>query len=116
MEGKIFYAKLDECIILKKLIETTKDIVSYMTFNISTIGIDVSTMDSSHVALVKFHLDPIAFQHYMCSSENITVSVDVKDIHRTFKFHNPHDTVILSISNNVGGLEVTFMKSMNTII
>jgi DNA polymerase III sliding clamp (beta) subunit (PCNA family) len=112
MEGKVFYAKLDECVIFKKLIETTKDIVSYMTFNISIIGIDVISMDSSHVALVKFHLDPITFQEYMCSVDNLNVSVDVRDISRAFKFHNPHDTVILSISNNGGGLEVTFMKSI----
>jgi DNA polymerase III sliding clamp (beta) subunit (PCNA family) len=113
MEGKIFYAKMDECVILKKLIETTKDIVSYLTFNISVIGIDVTTMDSSHVALVKFHLDPITFQEYMCSVDSITVTVDIRDIARTFKFHNPHDTVMLAISNTIGGLEVTFMKSNN---
>ncbi len=116
MEGKVFYAKLDECVIFKKLIDTTKDIVSYMTFDISINGIDMSTMDSSHVALVKFHLDPIAFEEYMCSVESITVSVDLRDLVRTFKFHNPHDSVMLSISTNYGGLEVTFLKSNQSLI
>ncbi len=111
MEGKLFYAKLNECITLKKLIETTKDIVSYMTFQISSYGIDVITMDSSHVALVRFHLEPTCFEEYICISETITVSVDLKDLARSFKFHNPHDTVILSISNNIGGLEIIFFKS-----
>ena len=111
MNGKVFYAKLDECVIFKKLIDTTKDIISYMTFNISSIGVDVNSMDSSHVALVKFHLEPTTFEEYMCSVESLTVTVDIRDIARAFKFHNPHDTVILSISNNLGGLEVTFIKS-----
>jgi DNA polymerase III sliding clamp (beta) subunit (PCNA family) len=108
-QNKVFIAKLTNCTVLKKLIETCKDIVSYMTFHINIAGINVITMDSSHVALVSFHLEPLLFEEYSCLGE-LVVTVPLSDLARTFKFHKDHESVILSIDQMIGGLHVVLFK------
>ena len=106
---KVFVSKLTNCAVLKKLIETCKDIVSYMTFHINAAGINVITMDSSHVALVSFHLEPLLFEEYSCIGE-IVVTVDLSHLARTFKFHKDQESVILSIDSNLGGMHIVLYK------
>jgi proliferating cell nuclear antigen PCNA len=108
-QTKVFIAKLTNCTVLKKLIETCKDIVSYLTFHININGINVITMDSSHVALVSFHLEPLLFEEYSCIGE-LVVTVDLGELARTFKFHKDHESVILSINTNMGGLHIVLFK------
>jgi proliferating cell nuclear antigen len=114
-QNKVFFARLINCTVLKKLIETCKDIVSYLTFHINTSGINVITMDSSHVALVSFHLEPLLFEDYSCIGE-LVVTVDLNELARAFKFHKDHESVILSINSNMGGLHIVLFTGKNLII
>jgi proliferating cell nuclear antigen len=108
-QNKVFLAKLTNCAVLKKLIETCKDIVSYLTFHINLGGINVVTMDSSHVALVSFHLEPLLFEEYTCIGE-LVVTVDINELSKTFKYHKDHESCVLSINSNMGGLHIYLFK------
>ena len=48
----MFEAKLTEGVILKKIVEAIKDLVSDVNIDVSPTGISLQAMDSSHVALV----------------------------------------------------------------
>lgn len=62
----MFHAKLNEGILIKKLIDAIKDLVSDINLDISAIGISLQAMDSSHVALVTLNLSAEGFEEYRC--------------------------------------------------
>eukprot|EP00798_Chlamydomonas_sp_ICE-L_P015860 gene15860-21988_t len=52
----MFEARLIQGSLLKKLVEALKDLVSEVNWDVSTEGISMQAMDSSHVCLCTFHL------------------------------------------------------------
>ena len=52
----MFEAKLAEAIVLKKIIDAIKDLVTDVNIDATPNGISLQAMDSSHVALVSLTL------------------------------------------------------------
>ena len=62
----MFYAKLENGITFRKLIESIKDLVKLVNIDANSSGISIQAMDSSHVALVALNMKEAGFTNYRC--------------------------------------------------
>ena len=62
----MFEAKLDEAALLKKIVESIKDLTTDVNFDTSGTGISMQAMDASHVALVSLNMGMDLFEDYRC--------------------------------------------------
>ena len=62
----MFEARLVQGDLLKKIIESIKDLVTDANFDCSATGFALQAMDSSHVSLVALLLRADGFEHYRC--------------------------------------------------
>ena len=71
----MFEARLVQGLILKKLLESFKDLVTEGNLDCSSTGISLQAMDSSHVSLVDVNLRAEGFDPYRCD-RNLTLGVN----------------------------------------
>lgn len=62
----MFEARLAQGSILKKMVDSLKELVNEVNFDVSPTGIQMQNMDQSHVCLVAFQLRSDGFEHYRC--------------------------------------------------
>jgi proliferating cell nuclear antigen PCNA len=62
----MFEARLVQGSLLKKVLESIKDLVTDANFDCSPTGFSLQAMDSSHVSLVALLLRADGFEHYRC--------------------------------------------------
>lgn len=62
----MFEARLLQGSLLKKLVDAIKDLVSDANFDLSSAGIALQAMDTSHVCLVSLLLRSDGFEHFRC--------------------------------------------------
>jgi len=59
-------AHLQQSVLLKKVVDAMKDLCKDVNFDVSEKGLQVQSMDSSHVALVSLLLRESAFADFKC--------------------------------------------------
>lgn len=62
----MFEARLVQGSLLKKVLESIKELVNDANFDCAANGFSLQAMDSSHVALVSLMLRSDGFEHYRC--------------------------------------------------
>ncbi len=62
----MFEARLIQGSLLKKLVDAIKELCTDVNWEISNAGINMQSMDSSHVCLVAFSLRSDGFDHFRC--------------------------------------------------
>lgn len=62
----MFEAKLNESIVLKKILDSIKDLVNEASWDCTPSGMSLQAMDTSHVSLVTVSLKKEGFEHYRC--------------------------------------------------
>jgi len=102
----MFEARLDQGSVLKKILESIKDLVSESNFDCSNDGISLQAMDSSHVSLVALLLRADGFKEYRCD-RNISLGINLTSMSKILKCAGPEDVVTLKANDN--GDTVTFM-------
>lgn len=70
--------------ILKKLMESIKDLITDANFDCSTTGISLQAMDSAHVSLVALHLRAEGFNHYR-ADRNISLGISLASMSKILK-------------------------------
>ena len=65
----MFEARILQGSILKKVLESIKDLVTDANFECTTNGFALQAMDSSHVSLVALMLRSTGFDHYRCDRD-----------------------------------------------
>ena len=103
----MFQAKLSEGILLKKLIESIKDLVTDINLEITATGISLQAMDSSHVALVTLNLSSEGFEEYRCDKQ-MTLGVSVQNLSKIMKCGGNDDTITLSAEDEPSALNIKF--------
>ena len=91
----MFFAKINEGLLFKKLIDSIKDLVSDINLEISSIGISLQAMDTSHVALVTLHLSSEGFEEYRCDKQ-MTLGVKLSNLVLVLKCGSNEDSLTLS--------------------
>ncbi|GFP87644.1 proliferating cell nuclear antigen [Phtheirospermum japonicum] len=102
----MFEVRLVEGGLLKKIVESFKDLVNDANFDCSATGFSLQAMDSSHVALVAFLLRAEGFDHYRCD-RNLMMGMNVANMAKMLKCASNDD--IVTIKADDGTDTVTFM-------
>jgi len=77
----MFEARLVQGSLLKKVLESIKDLVTDANFDCSGNGFALQAMDSSHVSLVALLLRADGFEHYRCD-RNMTMGMNLSNMVR----------------------------------
>ena len=77
----MFEARLVQVSLLKKVLESIKDLVTDANFDCSSNGFALQAIDSSHVSLVALLLRNDGFEHYRCD-RNMTMGMNLTNMVR----------------------------------
>ena len=77
----MFEARILQVSILKKVLESIKDLVTDANFECTTNGFALQAMDSSHVSLVALMLRSTGFDHYRCDRD-VTMGMNLLNMVR----------------------------------
>jgi len=92
--------------LLKKVLESIKDLVTDANFDCSSNGFALQAMDSSHVSLVALLLRNDGFEHYRCD-RNMTMGMNLTNMSKMLKCADNED--IITMKADDAGDVVTFM-------
>lgn len=77
----MFEARILQGSILKKVLESIKDLVTDANFECTANGFALQAMDSSHVSLVALMLRSTGFDHYRCDRD-VTMGMNLLNMVR----------------------------------
>lgn len=102
MEGR-----LPQGILLKKVFEAIKEMVTDVNFECTDAGIQIQAMDASHVALVIFDLKMGAFDHWTCP-QYCQLGINMVAMAKIFKLCGAEDQVIIRFEQNQDSVILVF--------
>ena len=103
----MFVSKLKEGVLLKKLIESIKELVTDINLDITGAGVSLQAMDSSHVALVTLTLSSEGFEEYRCDKQ-MTLGVNISHLSKIMKCGGNEDSIILRAEDEPSALNIQF--------
>ena len=110
----MFHAKLNEGLLIKKLIDSIKDLVSDINLEISPMAISLQAMDSSHVALVTLNLNSEGFEEYRCDKP-MTLGVSISNLAKVLRCGGNEDALTLSCEDDPSKLKIKFENASKKI-
>merc|ERR1712107_912062 len=96
-------AHLQQAALLKKVVDAMKDLCKDVNFDCSEKGLQVQSMDSSHVALVSLMLRESAFADFKCDRPT-SLGMNVDSLSKVFKICGPNDSLKLKWQNDADTL------------
>jgi len=111
----MFEARLTEGAILKKLIDSIKDLVDTANFDCSSTGISLQAMDSSHVSLVTLLLRGEGFANFRCD-RNLSLGINVEGFQKILKCAGNDDMVTIKARDNADTVSFLFETPKQTRI
>merc|ERR1712113_571654 len=91
-------AHLQQAVLLKKVVDAMKDLCKDVNFDCSEKGLQVQSMDSSHVALVSLLLRESAFSEFKCDRPT-SLGMNVDSLAKILKMCGPSDALKLRWQN-----------------
>merc|ERR1711934_1287643 len=95
----VLEAHLQQAVLLKKVVDAMKDLCKDVNFDCSEKGLQVQSMDSSHVALVSLMLRESAFAEFKCDRAT-SLGMNVDSLGKIFKMCGPTDSLKLKYAND----------------
>merc|ERR1712039_876532 len=92
--GMVLEAHLQQSVLLKKVVDSIKDLCKDVNFDCSEKGLQVQSMDSSHVALVSLLLRESAFSEFKCDRPT-SLGMNVESLGKILKMCGPSDSLKL---------------------
>lgn len=108
----MFEAYLGNGLILKKIIEAIKDLVTEVNFEVTSEGISVQAMDASHIALVALVLRASEFEDYRCDRPQ-TLGISITNLAKLLKIAGNEDSIILRAEDEASVLTLVFTGKNN---
>ncbi|XP_062510387.1 proliferating cell nuclear antigen-like [Corticium candelabrum] len=102
----MFEAKLVQGGVLRRLLESIKDLVTEANWDCSSTGITLQAMDSSHVSLVSMLLRAEGFDPFRCD-RNLTLGMNLTSMTKVLKCAGGDD--MITIRAEEGGDVVNFL-------
>jgi len=103
----MFEAKVGQASLLKKILESLKDLVTDANFDCSPTGVALQAMDSSHVSLVSMLLTAEGFSEYRCD-RGLQLGISLGSMAKILKCAGNDDTVNLKAKEGGDTIEFTF--------
>lgn len=98
--------------LLKKILESIKDLVNDANFDCSDQGIALQAMDNSHVALVSMLLRSDGFDPYRCD-RNIPLGINLNSLSKILRCAGNEDTITLKANDSGDVLSLVFESPEN---
>mmetsp|Transcript_43252 Transcript_43252/g.50087 ORF Transcript_43252/g.50087 Transcript_43252/m.50087 type:complete len:261 (-) Transcript_43252:122-904(-) len=108
----MFEARLEQGQILKKLIDSIKDLVSKVNLDVDSSGISLQAMDSSHVALVALKLKEEGFTRFRVDKP-LTLGLDIGNLSKIMKCAGSDDIITMKAEEDPSTLTFLFESSKN---
>jgi len=102
----MFEARLIQGSLLKKVLESVKDLLNEATWDCSSTGMALQAMDSSHVSLVSLLLRSDGFDTYRCD-KNLSMGIKLPSMSKILKCSGNDDSITIKAGDD--GDTVTFM-------
>jgi len=106
----MFQARLEEGVVLKKIIEAIKELVSTVNIDVSSTGLSIQAMDSSHVALVALNLKESGFQNYR-ALKAMTLGLNIQNLSKIMKCAGNDDIITLKAEEDPSNITFVFENS-----
>ena len=90
----MFYVKLNEGLLFKKLLDCIKDLMTYINLHISSIGISMQAMDDEHISIVSLDLPSESFEIYKCD-KSMTLGISVNKLAKILSCIQKDDSLTL---------------------
>merc|ERR1712205_218030 len=90
----MFEARLIQGSLLKKVLESIKDLVTDANFDCSPTGFSLQAMDSSHVALVALTLRAEGFEQYRCD-RTLSMGMNLANMSKMLKCAGNDDIITM---------------------
>uniref|UniRef100_A0A3Q3K4N5 DNA sliding clamp PCNA n=1 Tax=Monopterus albus TaxID=43700 RepID=A0A3Q3K4N5_MONAL len=103
----MFEARLVQGSILKKVLEALKDLITEACWDVSSSGISLQSMDSSHVSLVQLTLRHDGFDSYRCD-RNLAMGVNLSSMSKILKCAGNEDIITLRAEDSADTLALVF--------
>lgn len=102
----MFEARLKQANILKKIVDAIRDLVNEANFDVSSTGMQLQAMDTSHVSLVALLLKGSEFDHYRCD-RSLSLGLNLASLTKVLKCSANDDIVTLKAADD--GDKLTFV-------
>jgi len=102
----MFEARLVQGSLLKKVLDSIKDLLNEATWDCSGNGMSLQAMDSSHVSLVSLQLRSEGFDTYRCD-RNLTMGIKLGSMSKILRCAANDDAITIKAGDT--GDTVTFM-------
>lgn len=102
----MFEARLTQGGLLKRVLESVKDLVNDANFDCSSTGFSLQAMDSSHVSLVALMLRSDGFEHFRCD-RTLSMGMNLSNMAKMLKCAGNDDIITMKAEDS--GDTVTFM-------
>jgi proliferating cell nuclear antigen len=109
----MFEARLINGLVLIKLVEAIKDLVVNANLDISSSGISLQAMDTSHVSLVALHMPPKLFQHFYVE-RNTSIGLCLQSVSKVLKCAGNNDMITLKAEEKAENLHLIFENPKQT--
>ena len=110
----MFYAKISKAFLIKKLIESIKDLVSNVNLYISDSGISFQALDKSSICLVTLNLFAEGFDEYRCDKE-LTLGISIKNLNKLLSCGENEDCLTLSCDEDPSKIKIKFENNSKLI-
>ncbi|CAG8704071.1 15076_t:CDS:2 [Dentiscutata erythropus] len=95
----MFEARLTQGALLKRLLDSVKELVTDANFDCSETGISLQAMDNSHVALVSLMLRAEGFNPYRCD-RGFSLGVNLNSLNKIMKCAGNDDVITLKADDS----------------
>eukprot|EP00759_Apiculatamorpha_spiralis_P011257 PhF_6_TR18662/c0_g1_i1/m.27280/K04802/PCNA; proliferating cell nuclear antigen len=99
----MFEAMMDQSDLWKRVLEAVKELVSEANLECSPAGIQLQSMDASHISLVTLLLRSEGFKTYHCD-RNVNLGINLGNMGKILKCANKDDSITLRHSANEDSL------------
>ncbi len=108
----MFEARLDDCIVFKKIIDSLKDLVKMVNIEANPKGLFIQAMDSCHVALVSLQLREKGFAYFTCHKP-LTLGLSIDNVSKILKIAGNDDSMTLLCEDEPSHLRFKFESKSN---
>mmetsp|Transcript_32586 Transcript_32586/g.50562 ORF Transcript_32586/g.50562 Transcript_32586/m.50562 type:complete len:261 (-) Transcript_32586:39-821(-) len=102
----MFEATIQHAVLLKRILDSLKDLVLQANLDCSPTGISLQALDQSHVSLVALLLRQEGFQSYRCD-RSIPLGINISSMTKILKCAGNEDSVTIQAEDD--GDSVTFV-------
>jgi len=103
----MFEARLVQGHLLKKVLDSLKDLLRQATWNCSDTGIQLQAMDTSHVSLVSVSLRPEGFDKFRCDRQ-LSMGMDLDSMAKILRCSSKDDTIIIKAQDQADKVNFVF--------